>query len=109
MRTTRVPRRRCTRGMPGRGSVRTVRPAAPWRPPSTPRSPARAPRRTRTAALMPEAIAAFRIPHPKVAVSLAEGLVREHVARLHAGDLDLAIVTPTGSGTAFDGLDLHHL
>jgi len=64
---------------------------------------------TADAALMPEAIAAFRIAHPKVVVSLAEGLVREHVARLHAGDLDLAIVTPTGSGTAFDGLDLHHL
>jgi DNA-binding transcriptional LysR family regulator len=63
---------------------------------------------TADAALLPEALAAFRRAHPKVAVSLAEGYVREHVAQLHSGDLDLAIVTSTAPGV-LDGLRLHHL
>ena len=63
---------------------------------------------TADAALVPHAMAAFRAAHPKVTLSLAEGFVREHVARLHAGDLDLAIVTSSTAET-FDGLDLRHL
>lgn len=63
---------------------------------------------TANAALVPSAVAAFRAAHPKVTLSLAEGLVRDLALRLHAGDLDLAIVASAAPAT-FDGLDLHHL
>jgi DNA-binding transcriptional LysR family regulator len=63
---------------------------------------------TAEAELVPQAIAAFRAAHPRVAVSLADGLVRAHVARLHAGELDVAIVA-SATPQILDGLDLHHL
>jgi DNA-binding transcriptional LysR family regulator len=63
---------------------------------------------TADAALVPQAMAAFRAAHPLVSVSLAEGLIRDHVARLGAGDLDLAIVAADTAGD-FEGLRLRHL
>ena len=63
---------------------------------------------TADVALVPRAVAAFRAAYPKITLTLAEGLVRQHVARLHAGDLDLAVLTATAPA-AFDGLDLRHL
>lgn len=63
---------------------------------------------TADAALVPQAMATFRAAHPKVRLSLAEGLVRDHVAALRAGDLDLAIVTAR-TPEGFDGLELRHL
>jgi DNA-binding transcriptional LysR family regulator len=63
---------------------------------------------TADAALVPRAVAAFRAAHPKVTVRLFEGLVRDHVASLLAGDLDVAVVA-SGTPAIFDGLDLHHL
>jgi DNA-binding transcriptional LysR family regulator len=63
---------------------------------------------TADAALLPRAVAAFRAAYPKVAFQLAEGLVRDHVAHLLAGDLDLAVVTSATPST-FNGLDLRHL
>lgn len=63
---------------------------------------------TADAALVPYAMAAFRAAHPDVTVSLTEGFVRDHVARLHAGELDLAIVA-SSAPEAFTDLDLRHL
>ncbi len=63
---------------------------------------------TADAALVPRALAAFRAAYPDVVLSLAEGLVRDQVARLHAGDIDLAIVA-SSTPDALDGLDLAHL
>ena len=63
---------------------------------------------TADAALVPYAVAAFRAAYPKVAIRLTEGLVRDHVAHLLAGDLDLAVVT-SATPAIFNGLDLHHL
>ncbi|GAA4635077.1 LysR family transcriptional regulator [Actinoallomurus vinaceus] len=63
---------------------------------------------TADAALVPQAMAAFRAAHPQVSVSLAEGFVRDHVARLETGELDLAIVA-AGATEEFEGLRLRHL
>jgi DNA-binding transcriptional LysR family regulator len=63
---------------------------------------------TADVALVPRAVAAFRAAHPKITLTLAEGFVRRHVARLHAGDLDLAVLT-AAAPAVFDGLDLRHL
>src|SRR5579862_5455911 len=43
-------------------------------------------------ALMPQAIAAFRVRHPDVELSLAEGEPEEIAPRLRAGELDLALL-----------------
>jgi DNA-binding transcriptional LysR family regulator len=47
---------------------------------------------TAGATLMPVAIARFRLAHPEVELTLAEGEPEQIVARLRAGELDLALV-----------------
>jgi DNA-binding transcriptional LysR family regulator len=70
---------------------------------------------TAAAALVPRAAAAFRVAYPGVTVRLAEGLARDLVARLEAGDLDLAVITaslPGGDPAAVPAgraLDLRHV
>jgi DNA-binding transcriptional LysR family regulator len=61
---------------------------------------------TADAALVPMTVAGFRAAYPRVAISLTEGFSREHVAWLHAGDLDLAIITATAPEP---GLEMRHL
>ncbi|MCO5994047.1 LysR family transcriptional regulator [Actinoallomurus rhizosphaericola] len=63
---------------------------------------------TADVALVPQAMAAFRAAHPRVSVSLVEGLTRRLLARLGAGELDLAIVAADDAGE-FEGLRLRHL
>ncbi|GAA4612219.1 LysR family transcriptional regulator [Actinoallomurus liliacearum] len=63
---------------------------------------------TADAALVPQAMAAFRAAHPRVSVSLSDGLTRHHAERLAAGELDLAIVT-ADTEEDFEGLRLRHL
>jgi DNA-binding transcriptional LysR family regulator len=65
---------------------------------------------TAVAALIPQAMAAFGARHPKVSLSLVEGTTRRQVARLQAGDVDLAVVSafPDQMLDA-DELDLVHL
>ncbi|MGW1892279.1 LysR family transcriptional regulator [Streptomyces sp. NPDC002004] len=63
---------------------------------------------TADAALMPRALAAFRERHPRVLVTRTEGLSSMLLARLEAGDLDLAVISTTG-GPRLDGCVLHHL
>jgi DNA-binding transcriptional LysR family regulator len=63
---------------------------------------------TADAALVPQAMAAFRAAHPRVSVSLVEGMVRDHVARLETGELDLAILAAS-TAEGFEGLRLRHL
>lgn len=48
---------------------------------------------TADAALVPRAMAAFRQAHPKVALSLAEGVTTAQLARLDGGDVDVAVVS----------------
>jgi DNA-binding transcriptional LysR family regulator len=43
--------------------------------------------------LMPRALAAFRVRHPKVSLKLVEGTSPRQLARLQAGDLHLAVVS----------------
>ncbi|MFF9812389.1 LysR family transcriptional regulator [Streptomyces sp. NPDC014006] len=63
---------------------------------------------TADAALVPQALAAFRARHPRVRVTREEGLSPGLLDRLTAGDLDLAVVSTTGRAP-LDGYDLHHL
>jgi DNA-binding transcriptional LysR family regulator len=63
---------------------------------------------TADAALLPRAIAAFRARHPAVALSREEGLTARQLARLDAGDLDLAVVSTT-AGDPLGAYELHHL
>jgi DNA-binding transcriptional LysR family regulator len=58
--------------------------------------------------LVPAAVAAFRLSHPAVNLSLSEGFVRDLVVRLAAGELDVALVTSTVPGL-LDGLELRHV
>lgn len=60
---------------------------------------------TAQVSLVPRAFTAYRRRHPKVTVTVEEGLTGRLVARLLAGDLDLAVVSTTGSAS-FEGLDL---
>jgi len=60
------------------------------------------------AALVPRAIAAFRARYPAVRVTREEGLTPALLARLTAGELDLAVVSTTGR-VPLDGHTLHHL
>lgn len=64
---------------------------------------------TADTALMPEAIAAFRRAHPAVAVTLAEGLTKDLVAAVRAGDLDLAVIGTARAEPVFDGVRLRRL
>jgi DNA-binding transcriptional LysR family regulator len=63
---------------------------------------------TAGAALVPAAVAAFRVSCPDVSLTLVEGLARDLVAQLAAGDLDVAIVTSAAEGL-LDGLTLRHV
>jgi DNA-binding transcriptional LysR family regulator len=47
---------------------------------------------TAEAALVPRAMVAFQRDFPRVELSLAEGLTATHVARLRAGELDVAVL-----------------
>lgn len=48
---------------------------------------------TANALLVPRALAAFRRDHPHVALSLVEGPTQSQLARLDAGDVDVAVVS----------------
>lgn len=63
---------------------------------------------TADAALVPQALAAFRSRHPRVRVSREEGLTPALLDRLTAGHLDLAVVSTT-SGAPLEAYTLHHL
>jgi len=63
---------------------------------------------TAGAALVPAAVAAFLASCPDVTLTLTEGFVRDLVALLAAGELDVAIVTSTVDGM-LDGLALRHV
>lgn len=65
---------------------------------------------TADASLVPRAIASFQHAHAKVALSLVEGLTHHLLARLHSGDIDLAVVSTAPSWPLDTArLDLHHL
>jgi DNA-binding transcriptional LysR family regulator len=59
-------------------------------------------------ALIPTVVAAFRASCPDVALTISEGLVRDLVPCLRAGELDVAIVTSAVDGL-LDGLTLRHV
>jgi DNA-binding transcriptional LysR family regulator len=59
-------------------------------------------------ALIPQTVAAFRTSCPDVTLTITEGFVRDLIAYLNAGDLDVAIVTSTVDGL-LDGLTLRHV
>jgi DNA-binding transcriptional LysR family regulator len=62
------------------------------------------------AALVPRALAAFRAAHPKVALSLVEGVTTVQLGRLQNGEIDVAVVSAYPHQTLDTGqLDLHHL
>ncbi len=48
---------------------------------------------TANASIVSRAIAAFTRSHPKVELSLSEGLSRAHIAALHDGSLDVAVLS----------------
>jgi DNA-binding transcriptional LysR family regulator len=60
---------------------------------------------TAQVSLVPRAFAAYRSRHPEVTVTVTEGLTGRLVERLLGGDLDLAVISTTGTAP-FDGLDL---
>jgi DNA-binding transcriptional LysR family regulator len=61
---------------------------------------------TAGATLMPLAIATFRASYPDVALTLAEGEPEEIVPRLHAGELDLALLFEfAGESTLAEGVE----
>jgi DNA-binding transcriptional LysR family regulator len=62
------------------------------------------------AALVPRAMAAFRAAHPKVSLSLVEGITSVQLGRLQNGEIDVAVVSAYPHQTLDTGqLDLHHL
>lgn len=63
---------------------------------------------TADAALLPNALAAFRARHPAVTVTRTEGPSAKHLALLAAGELDLAVVGST-SDRPPEGCTLHPL
>jgi DNA-binding transcriptional LysR family regulator len=63
---------------------------------------------TANTTLVPVAVAAFRLSHPAVSLSLSEGSVRDMVVQLAGGELDVALVTSTVPGL-LDGLELRHV
>lgn len=63
---------------------------------------------TADAALVPQALAAFRARHPRVRTSREEGFTPVLLDRLAAGHLDLAVVSTTG-GAPLGAYELHHL
>ncbi|MEV0171256.1 LysR family transcriptional regulator [Streptomyces sp. NPDC050803] len=63
---------------------------------------------TADAALVPQALAAFRARHPRVLLSREEGFTPALLDRLTAGHLDLAVVSTTGRAP-LEAYELHHL
>ncbi|MFE1341606.1 LysR family transcriptional regulator [Streptomyces sp. NPDC058733] len=63
---------------------------------------------TADAALVPQALAAFRARHPGVRVTREEGLSPALLDRLTTGHLDLAVVSTTGRAP-LESYELHHL
>jgi len=62
------------------------------------------------AALVPRALAAFRAAHPKVSLSVVEGITTVQLGRLQNGEIDVAVVSAYPHQTLDTGqLDLHHL
>jgi len=61
---------------------------------------------TAEAVLVPRAMAAFQAAHPRVELSLADGLSAAHIARLRSGDLDVAVIAGAPSA---EGLATRHL
>ena len=62
------------------------------------------------AALVPRALAAFRTAHPKVALSLVEGVTTVQLGRLQNGEIDVAVVSSYPHQTLDTSqLDLRHL
>ena len=59
---------------------------------------------TAGATLMPLAIATFRVRHPDVELTLAEGEPEQIAPRLRAGEIDLALLFEFGSSTGADEL-----
>jgi DNA-binding transcriptional LysR family regulator len=65
---------------------------------------------TAVAALVPQALAAFRDRHPEVALSLVEGLTPRLLGRLDAGDADVVVVSaPPDQPLDATRYQLHHL
>ena len=60
-------------------------------------------------ALMVRAISAFRNAYPAVDVAHIEGLTKELVVAVRAGDLDLAVIGTTSPEPAFEGVRLRWL
>jgi len=62
------------------------------------------------AALVPRAMAAFQAAHPKVALTLVEGVTTVQVGRLQNGEIDVAVVSTYPHQTLDSGqLQLHYL
>jgi DNA-binding transcriptional LysR family regulator len=61
------------------------------------------------ATLMPPAIAAFRARHPAVELSLTLAEPEESIPRLHAGELDLALIFDSGPPARDTGIERLHL
>jgi DNA-binding transcriptional LysR family regulator len=62
------------------------------------------------AVLVPQALAAFRAAHPKVALSVVEGSTRVQLERLQQGEIDVALVSAYPHQTLdTQQFDLHHL
>ncbi len=60
---------------------------------------------TAEAVLVPRAMAAFRSAHPRVDLSLSDGLSATHAANLRAGELEVAVL----AGVPAPDLEYHHL
>jgi DNA-binding transcriptional LysR family regulator len=65
---------------------------------------------TADAALVPRALAAFRAAHPRVALSVVEGVTSIQLGRLQNGEIDVAVISVYPHQTLDTShLDLHHL
>lgn len=65
---------------------------------------------TAEAVLVPRAMAAFQAEYPRVELSLSDGVSAVQVARLRAGELDVAVLNVhSGQPADVDGLVLRHL
>ena len=65
---------------------------------------------TAEAVLVPRAMAAFHAAHQGVELSLSDGVSAAQVARLRAGELDVAVLNVhSGQSADMDGLTLRHL
>jgi DNA-binding transcriptional LysR family regulator len=66
---------------------------------------------TAAAVLAPRALTAFQREHPGVEVSVWELEPKDAVAKLHSGEIDLALVYEVHAAPhlAFEGLECHHL